>query len=130
MRCRLVLRLIDDHVDGLLPARRSERVRAHLEACPDCHAEADPAVRTPVGENVLPPYYANPGSGHPDIPDDPCNPPPGFTEDFEGAPFGIDNDGDLLADQDDPDSVVRDQDDRRGRDRLRRQAGFPQPGRR
>jgi len=64
------------------------------ERCVDCHAEADPAVRTPVGENVLPPYYANPGT-HPDIPTDPCNPAPDFNEDFAGLTTGIDNDGDL-----------------------------------
>ena len=73
------------------------------EACIDCYAEADASVRTPVGEHVLPPYYANPGTGHSLIPTDPCNPPPDLVEDFAGATIGLDNDGDLLYDQNDPD---------------------------
>jgi len=43
MRCKKVRRLIDDHVDGLLPAGKAERVRAHLDHCEDCHAEAEAA---------------------------------------------------------------------------------------
>jgi cysteine-rich repeat protein len=56
-----------------------------------------------VGENVLPPYYANPGTGHPDIPDDSCNPSPGFPENFAGTTIGLDNDGDGSYDESDPD---------------------------
>jgi anti-sigma factor RsiW len=41
MRCKTVRRLIDDHVDGLLPTGRSERVRAHLERCETCHADSE-----------------------------------------------------------------------------------------
>jgi hypothetical protein len=45
-----------------------------------------------VGENVLPAYYANPGTGHPAIPPDSCN--PAGAEDFAGIANGLDNDGD------------------------------------
>ena len=55
----------------------------------------------PVGENVLPPYYANPGISHPAIPTDPCN--PNGSEDFRGSPEGLDNDGDGVYDVADPD---------------------------
>lgn len=40
MRCQRVLRRIDDHVDGLLPAEEAERVRDHLDACGDCRETA------------------------------------------------------------------------------------------
>jgi len=43
MRCKTVSRLIDDHVDGLLPAGKAERVRAHLERCEACHADSEAA---------------------------------------------------------------------------------------
>ena len=39
MRCSKVRSLLDDHVDGVLPAERSSQVRAHLDACPDCEQE-------------------------------------------------------------------------------------------
>ncbi len=65
-----------------------------------CHRDADPALFTTVGEDVLPPYFANPGTGHPDIPTDPCNPSPDFTEDVLGNGAGLDNDGDGLYDTD------------------------------
>ncbi|MDF1553914.1 MAG: MopE-related protein [Deferrisomatales bacterium] len=49
----------------------------------------------PVGEHVLPPFYANPGANHPNIPSDPCSPngEEEFGYNFESAP-GLDNDGD------------------------------------
>ena len=40
MRCSAVLRLIDDHVDGLLPAQEAEQVRDHLDDCRDCRETA------------------------------------------------------------------------------------------
>jgi len=43
MRCKTVLRLTDDHVDGLLPARSAEQVRQHLDACADCREETEAA---------------------------------------------------------------------------------------
>lgn len=36
LRCARVRRRIDDHVDGLLPARDSEEVRDHLDRCTAC----------------------------------------------------------------------------------------------
>lgn len=62
---------------------------------PFCHGgDGDPSAFTPVGEGVLPPYYENPGTDHPGIPDDPCNPGPGYPEDILGvAGTGLDNDG-------------------------------------
>lgn len=43
MRCKTVLRLTDDHVDGLLPARSAEQVRQHLDACAECREETEAA---------------------------------------------------------------------------------------
>ena len=60
-----------------------------------CHA--DQTGYTPVGENVPPNYYANPGTGHPAIPSEPCNPSPAFVENFAGTTLGLDNDGDSPA---------------------------------
>src|SRR5258705_1978240 len=40
MRCSSVLPLIDDHVDGLLPAEKAEQVRNHLDDCRDCRDTA------------------------------------------------------------------------------------------
>ena len=96
-------------------ARRAQKgkvtasgLRQHLATTQDfASAEAATPTRTTAlfmtaGEDVLPPYYANPGSGHPSIPDDPCNPPPRFPEDFasEVTPdtAGLDNDGDVMYD--------------------------------
>jgi len=36
MRCAKARRLISERVDGSLDARRSERLRRHLERCPEC----------------------------------------------------------------------------------------------
>jgi hypothetical protein len=68
--------------------------------CASCHA-TDPA---PKPEDTLPSYYLNPGSNHPNMPTDSCNPASaGFPESFAGANMGLDNDGDLLYDESDPD---------------------------
>ena len=48
---------------------------------------------------MLPPYYNNPN--WPDGPKDPCN--ADGNEDYAGSAAGLDNDGDLVADQADPD---------------------------
>jgi len=73
-----------------------------------CHPnDADPANFTTAGESVLPPYYANPGTDHPNIPDDPCNPGPGYPEDIFGAMgTGLDNDGNDAYDENDTDCVA------------------------
>ena len=67
--------------------------------CMDCHADDPP----PPPENTLPSYYFTPDVNHPNKPDDPCNPGPDFPENYAGAVIGIDNDGDMLYDDADPD---------------------------
>lgn len=67
--------------------------------CITCHPD-DPS---PLPEDTLPSYYFAPDFNHPNKPDDPCNPAPGFSEKFAGAVMGFDNDGDLLYDDADPD---------------------------
>lgn len=52
----------------------------------------------------MPPYYANPGTGHPDMPTHPCNLGSlGYPEDVLGAAGtgGLDNNGDNVYDMDD-----------------------------
>jgi len=88
---------------------RQHHYNSGVTSCgsPFCHSDGDPANFTPVGEDVLPPYYANPGTDHPNIPTDPCNPGPGYSEDVLGvAGMGLDNDGDGFYDQDDSDCVA------------------------
>jgi uncharacterized repeat protein (TIGR01451 family) len=72
------------------------------QTTPGCHTDANPAA-TPalLGENVLPEYYANPGTGHPNMPTDPCN--PGGSENMAGLAEGLDNDGDNVYDGADSD---------------------------
>ena len=70
-------------------------------SCGGCHD--DQTGYTPVGENILPNYYANPGTGHPAMPTDSCNPSGGET--FAGA-TGLDNDGDGIYDTADSDCGV------------------------
>ena len=70
--------------------------------CSGCHD--DQTGYTPVGENVLPNYYANPGTGHPAMPTDSCNPSGG--ENFAGTALGLDNDGDGIYDTSDSDCGV------------------------
>ena len=74
---------------------------AGVTVCLNCHEDADPANYTTVGEDVLPPYYANPGTGHPNMPTSSCN--DDGSENFAGAPQGQDNDGDGIYDGDDGD---------------------------
>lgn len=69
--------------------------------CRTCHPDSD-MVAEPASEWLLPPYYANPGTGHPDIPTSPCDTGTGG-ENFAGGPSGLDNDGDGLFDGADPD---------------------------
>lgn len=70
--------------------------------CASCHT-SDP---TPPSEDTQPSYYFTPDTFHPAKPDNSCNPaspPPGYPENYAGATIGIDNDGDLLYDEADPD---------------------------
>jgi hypothetical protein len=68
--------------------------------CVNCHSDSNPANYTPVGENVLPNYYASPGTGHPAMPTNSCNPSGG--ENFGGTTVGLDNDGNGIYDVADP----------------------------
>ena len=79
----------------------------NLKVCGNagCHIRANPLIGTPVGENVLPPHYADQGTLV-DPPDDPCNQAPGFNENFAGLTIGLDNDGDGIYDEADPDCSV------------------------
>lgn len=73
---------------------------ANGDTCVSCHVN-DPA---PKPEDTLPSYYLNPGNNHPEMPTDSCNPASaGYPESFAGADMGIDNDGDLVYDENDPD---------------------------
>ena len=85
--------------DGRGAGLRQQHTNAGVNDCIPCHADADPANYTPVGEDVLPPYYANPGTGHPNMPTTPCN--DDGSEDFAGLTTGQDNDGDGIYDGDD-----------------------------
>ena len=40
MRCKKVVLLLDDHVDGLLAAPEAEAIRDHLDGCRDCRETA------------------------------------------------------------------------------------------
>jgi len=70
--------------------------------CMNCHNDDPP----PPSEDTLPSYYFSPDPNHTSKPDHPCNPAPGYPENFAGAVIGIDNDGDLLYDDADPDCAV------------------------
>ena len=85
---------------------RQHHWRVGETVCAGCHSDADPANYTPVGEDVLPPYYANPGTGHPNMPTDPCN--LDGNENFAGSAQGLDNDGDDIYDGADPDCQAAD----------------------
>ena len=80
---------------------RQHHAVAGQTGCQNCHSDADPANFTPVGEDVLPEYYANPGTNHPSIPTDSCS--PSGEEDIAGLTTGLDNDGDGDVDCDDAD---------------------------
>lgn len=83
---------------------RQHHYRAGTTVCLNCHADSSPTAYTPVGERVLPPYYANPGTGHPAMPPSACN--TDGRENFAGAAIGLDNDGDDIYDGADPSCAV------------------------
>ena len=89
---------------GYGAAIRQHHFRTGTTVCGDCHLDADPLDYTAVDESVLPVYYANPGTNHPDIPTDSCN--GDGSENFAGATVGIDNDGDLVYDMNDGDCTA------------------------
>jgi hypothetical protein len=67
--------------------------------CSPCHADADPASYTPVGENIKPANYFTPDAAHPDKPTDPCN---ANGSESKFGPTGLDNDGNGIYDLADP----------------------------
>jgi len=80
---------------------RQHHTNASVTECKTCHADADPANYTPVGENVLPPYYFTPDDVFTNKPTDPCN--QHGEEDYAGIREGLDNDGDGAYDMRDGD---------------------------
>jgi len=93
----------DDTSPGRGAGLRQHHTRAGVADCTDCHADANPAYYTPVGENVAPPFYFTPDASHTGKPTDPCSPK--GEEDYAGGSLGLDNDGDLSFDGSDPDCV-------------------------
>jgi hypothetical protein len=85
---------------GYAAGLRQHHWVAGVTVCFDCHIDADPIEFTPVGEDILPPYYADIDPDHPLIPADPCNiEADGYPEDYAGTSLGLDNDGDDLYDE-------------------------------
>jgi len=91
----------DDASAGLGAGLRQHHTNAGVAECKTCHADADPANYTPVGENVLPPYYSAPNDVFVNKPTDPCSQK--RDEDYAGGPKGLDNDGDGSYDMGDAD---------------------------
>lgn len=89
-------------LSGYAAGLRQHHHGAGVTICADCHDDADPANYTPVGEGTLPPYYADPGMDHPDMPANACD----GSEDFAGAPEGLDNDGDGSYELEDSDCAT------------------------
>lgn len=87
--------------EGLGAGLRQHHTNAGVPVCKTCHEDADPALFTPVGENVLPPNYFAPDPEFPNKPTDPCN--QRRNEDYAGGPKGLDNDGDGSYDMADSD---------------------------
>jgi PKD repeat protein len=83
---------------------RQHHTNADAAFCGDCHQDNDPATFIPVGESAAPSYYFTPDAAHPNKPTDPCN--PAGEEDYAGSAIGLDNDGDLPYDGDDPDCAA------------------------
>jgi hypothetical protein len=80
---------------------RQHHYRTGTTVCVDCHTDANPANATPVGEDVLPPYY---GAAAYPVPTDPCNLPADYNEgSYAATTLGLDNDGDLAYDENDSD---------------------------
>lgn len=86
--------------NGLGAGLRQHHTNAGEDDCMGCHDDADPLNYTPVGEQVLPSYYANPGTGHDNMPTGSCN--DDGSENFAGATIALDNDGDGIYDTADP----------------------------
>lgn len=89
--------------DAISPGRAAglnqHHHRAGVTECAQCHTDADPANYTAVGENAFPAYYFLPDPAHPGKPTNPCS----ASERFVSLIEGLDNDGDLLYELNDPD---------------------------
>jgi hypothetical protein len=84
---------------------RAHHAAAGFAFCYDCHLIEDEP--TPLPEWVSPIYY---GTADTNV-DDPCNTLAGFLENWSiGDTQGLDNDGDMLYDGDDPDCACADDD--------------------
>jgi hypothetical protein len=90
-----------DNGAGLGAGLRQHHTNAGTPVCKTCHADADPANYTPVGEDVLPPFYSTPDDVFLNKPTDPCN--QHREEDYAGRRQGLDNDGDGRYDKRDRD---------------------------
>ena len=90
-----------DGLSGRSAGLRQHHTNAGVPICKTCHADADPANYTPVGEDVLPSYYAVPNDIFVNKPTDPCS--QRRDEDYAGGPAGLDNDGDGRYDKTDLD---------------------------
>ena len=91
----------DNVSEGRGAGLRQHHTNAGVNECKTCHADADPANYTPVGENVLPAYYFSPDAEFPNKPTDPCS--KNGEEDYADGPKGLDNDGDGKYDMSDSD---------------------------
>jgi len=91
----------DNASEGLGAGLRQHHTNAGVTECKTCHDDADPANYTPVGENVMPPYYFTPDDVFINKPTDPCN--QHREEDYAGRREGLDNDGDGKYDMRDRD---------------------------
>ncbi len=80
---------------------RQHHTTSGITVCKTCHEDADPAVFTTVGEDVLPPYYFEPDTVFVNLPTDPCN--WNGAENYAGGRKGLDNDGDGRYDKYDRD---------------------------
>lgn len=89
-----------DYPQGRGAGLRQHHSTAGVMVCLDCHDDADPQSFMAAEEQVLPPYYLDPGPAFPSMPTQSCNGDGG--EDFAGLSIGLDNDGDGLYDGDDP----------------------------
>jgi hypothetical protein len=91
----------DSISEGLGAGLRQHHTNAGVTECKTCHEDADPANYTPVGEDVLPPYYFTPDDVFLNKPTDPCN--QHREEDYAGRRQGLDHDGDGRYDRRDRD---------------------------
>ena len=91
----------DNISEGLGAGLRQHHTNAGVAECKTCHDDADPANYTPVGENVMPPFYFTPDDVFLNKPTDPCNRL--GAENYAGRRRGLDNDGDGKTDNRDKD---------------------------